>query len=247
MVSLYSPPQGTPSSRDTQRVVLRNVSWQTYQALLSDMGDHRSSRLAYDRGTLEITMPSDLHEFIKHLLERTIITLTEELNLKVRGIGSVTLNREDSQRGVEPDSDFYIQNANQIRGRKLDLVTNPPPDLVVEVDITSPSAQRLEIYKSLQVPEVWRCTQESLEIKRLQNGEYSSCEYSWLSQWFPAQSSNSFLSRGRIRMMTMLSSAPCARGFESKVYVSDRPSSTTQHFDLAPSQANCTKITSGYL
>jgi Uma2 family endonuclease len=198
MVSLYSPPQGPLSSQgDTQRVVLRNVSWQTYQALLSDMGDHRSSRLTYDRGTLEITMPSDLHEFIKHLLERIIIALTEELNLKVRGIGSVTLNREDLQRGVEPDSGFYIQNASQIRGRKLDLVNNPPPDLVVEVDITSPSTRRLEIYKSLQIPEVWRCTQDFLEIKHLQNGEYVSCEYSLA---FPRVSSaviQQFLEQGK--------------------------------------------------
>jgi Uma2 family endonuclease len=142
------------------------------------MGNHRSSRLAYDRGILEITMPSDLHEFIKHLLERIIIALTEELNLKVRGVGSVTLNREDLERGVEPDSGFYIQNASRIRGRKLDLSNNPPPDLVVEVDITSPSTRRLQIYQSLQVPEVWRCTAESLEIKRLENGEYVDCEFS---------------------------------------------------------------------
>lgn len=116
------------------------------QALLSDMGDHRSSRLAYDRGTLEITLPSDPHEFIKHLLERIIIALTEELNLKVRGIGSVTLDREDLAQGVAPDSGFYIQHAGLIRGRELDRVNNPPPDLVIEVDITSSSTRRLRIY-----------------------------------------------------------------------------------------------------
>ncbi len=177
MVSLLSPPQDAPSSRDTQRVVLRNISWQTYQALLADVGNGRSSRLAYDRGVLEITMPSDLHEFIRHLLERIIIALTEELNLKVRGVGSVTLDREDLE-GVEPDSGFYIQNASRIRGRELDLVNSPPPDLVVEVDITSSSTRRLKIYQQLQVPEVWRCTAQVVEIKLLQNGEYVSCEYS---------------------------------------------------------------------
>jgi Uma2 family endonuclease len=175
MVSLLQNPSDQQS---TQRAVLYNVSWQTYQALLTDMGDHRSSRLAYDRGVLEITMPSDLHEFIKHLLERMVVALTEELNLKVRGVGSVTLDREDLAQGVEPDSGFYIQNASRIRGRKLDLINNPAPDLVVEVDITSSSTRRLEIYKALQVPEVWQYRARSLEIKQLQDGNYVTCEFS---------------------------------------------------------------------
>jgi Uma2 family endonuclease len=197
MVGLSSPPQDAPSSPETQRVVLHNISWQTYQALLTDMGNHRSSRLAYDRGILEITMPSDLHEFIKHLLERIIIALTEELNLKVRGVGSVTLNRDDLERGVEPDSGFYIQNASRIRGRKLDLSTNPPPDLVVEVDITSPSTRRLQIYQSLQVPEVWRCTAQALEIKQLKNGEYVDCEFSAAFPMLSAADLLRFLEQGQ--------------------------------------------------
>jgi Uma2 family endonuclease len=175
MVSLLQDAPGLPN---TQRVTLNNISWQTYQAMLTDMGDHRAARLAYDRGALEITMPSDLHEFIKRLLERIVTTLTEELNLKVRSVGSVILDREDLQKGGEPDSGFYIQNASQICGRTLDLVNNPPPDLVIEVDITSSSTRRLKIYQSLQVPEIWRCTAHTLEIKHLQNGEYMDCEFS---------------------------------------------------------------------
>lgn len=175
MVSLLQNPS---EQQNTQRVMLHNISWQTYQALLAEMGDHRSSRLAFDRGVLEIIMPSDLHEFIKRLLERIVTTLTEELNLKVRSVGSVTLDREDLARGVEPDSGFYIQNAGCIRGRKLDLVSHPAPDLVVEVDITSSSTHRLAIYKALQVPEVWRYTVRSMEIKQLQNDNYVNCEYS---------------------------------------------------------------------
>jgi Uma2 family endonuclease len=175
MVSLLQNPS---EQQNTQRVVLYNISWHTYQTLLAEMGDHRSSRLAYDRGVLEITMPSDLHEFIKHLLERIVVALTEELNLKVRGVGSVTLDREDLARGVEPDSGFYIQNASRIRGRKLDLVNNPAPDLVIEVDIASSSNRRLAIYKALQVLEVWRYTAQGIETKQLQDGEYVNCEFS---------------------------------------------------------------------
>jgi Uma2 family endonuclease len=193
MVSLLQNPS---EQQNTQRVVLYNISWHTYQTLLAEMGDHRSSRLAYDRGVLEITMPSDLHEFIKHLLERIVVALTEELNLKVRGVGSVTLDREDLARGVEPDSGFYIQNASRIRGRKLDLVNNPAPDLVIEVDIASSSNRRLAIYKALQVPEVWRYTAQGIETKQLQDGEYVNCEFSTAFPMVSAADLQQFVEQG---------------------------------------------------
>jgi Uma2 family endonuclease len=196
MVSLSSP-RSEASTQQSQQVVLHSISWQTYQAMLTDMGDHRSSRLAYDRGTLEITMPSDLHEFIKRLLERVVTTLTEELNLKVRSVGSVTLNREDLAQGVEPDSGFYIQNASQIRGRKLDLETDPPPDLVVEADVTSSSIRRLKIYQRLRIPEVWRWTSRSVEIRQFQNGEYVICEDSLAFPMLSAETIQRFLEEGK--------------------------------------------------
>lgn len=189
--------QRSPDKPNTQRVMLHDISWQTYQTLLAEMGDHRACRLAYDRGVLEITMPSDLHEFIKRLLERIVTTLTEELNLKVRSVGSVTLNREDLQKGVEPDSGFYIQNASRIRGRTLDIVNDPPPDLVVEVDITSSSTRRLKIYRALQVPEVWQCRAQTLEIKRLQDGEYVDCEFSLAFPMVTAVDLLRFLEEGK--------------------------------------------------
>ncbi len=197
MLNLYSPTPDAPSKRETQRVILQNISWQTYKALLSEMGEHRAARLAYDCGVLEITMPSDLHEFLKRLLERIVTTLTEELNLKVRSIGSVILNREDLERGVEPDSGFYIRNASRIRGQQLDLTSDPPPDLVIEVDITRSSNRRIQIYQQLQIPEVWRCTANSLEIKHLQERVYISSEYSLA---FPIVSSavvQQFLEQGK--------------------------------------------------
>jgi Uma2 family endonuclease len=95
----------------TQNIVLPNVSWQTYKALLADMGDHRASRLTYDQGILQIKMPSKLHEIINRLLARIITTLTEELELNVVDLGSTILDREDLEKGAEPDTCFYIQNA----------------------------------------------------------------------------------------------------------------------------------------
>jgi Uma2 family endonuclease len=190
-----TPIQGSPKEI-TQRITLHNVSWQTYKSLLADLGDRRASRLAYDQGVLEITMPSDLHEISKHLLERIVITLTEELNLRVRGVGSVTLDREDLQKGAEPDAGFYIQNARRIRGRRIDLSTDPPPDLVIEVDITSPSTQRQHIYKRLGIPEVWLCTQSGVQIFQLQNEEYAFCEYSLAFPILTAAAINHFLQQG---------------------------------------------------
>ena len=187
----------TANKQTTQRVVLNHVSWRTYQALLTDLGNQRSTRLAYDRSVLEITMPSDLHEFIKHLLERIITALTEELNLKVRGVGSVTLDREDLAQGVEPDSGFYIQNASRIRGRQLDLINNPPPDLVVEVDITSSSSSRLSIYQQLQVPEIWRYTTQAIEIRQLQDGEYIWRDHSIAFPMVSAAIIQQFLEQGK--------------------------------------------------
>ena len=162
----------------TQRIVLENISWQTYKSMLSDLGEHRCLRLTYENGTLEIKMPSDLHEIIKHLLERIIIALTEELNLSIKGFGSVTLEREDLERGAEPDSCFYIQNAEQIQGLTLDITIVPPPDLVIEVDITSSSSRRLRVYERLKIPEVWRYTKQGVEIYQFQQGEYVVCESS---------------------------------------------------------------------
>ncbi len=144
----------------TQTVVLSGISWRTYRAMLADMGDRRSARAAYNRGTLAIKMPSKLHEIINRLLARIVKTLTEELDLEVVDVGSMTLEREDLEKGAEPDTGFYIQNAAKLEGLDPNIPDRLPPDLVIEVDITSPSSQRLEICQALEVPEVWRFTKQ---------------------------------------------------------------------------------------
>lgn len=163
MVTATQKSNNTPSSGvpavEVGFVLLHNVSWQTYQALLADMGEHRATRLAYDRGILEIKMPSKLHELINRLLERIITTLTEELGMNVLPLGSTTFNREEAQ-GVEPDSCFYIQNADRVNPEDNEPPLDLPPDLVVEVDITSSSRSRLKIYKIMGVPEIWRYNQQ---------------------------------------------------------------------------------------
>lgn len=192
------------SSDKTHRVVLQGVSWQTYQALLVELGDHRSSRLAYEDGVLEITMPSDRHETNTKLLERMIETLTEELDLPIKGFRSTTLNREDLQRGAEPDSCYYIGSVSQIAGRTVDLSRDPAPDLVLEVDITSPSSRKLSIYQQLGVSEVWRYVGGQVKILQLLSGEYVSCDVSPTFSFVSAAILNQFLQQAETQDDTAL-------------------------------------------
>ena len=180
----------------TQLVVLPNISWQTYRAMLTDMGDHRSTRLSYNQGTLTLKMPSKLHEIINRLLARIVTTLTEELGLDVVNVGSTTLEREDLEKGAEPDTGFYIQNASALEGLDPEIPDNLPPDLVIEVDITSPSTRRLEIYQALGIAEVWRYTKrEGLTIYQLQEDEYQETESSLAFSAATAMQLNDFLTQ----------------------------------------------------
>ena len=139
------------------RVLLQNISWQMYQSLLKDFEQQPRMRLTYDRGLLEIMMPLAPRETYKKLLGRLIETLTEELEIEIRSLGSLTCDREVLARGLEPDQCYYIQNEATVRNcERIDLTQDPPPDLAIEVDITSSSIDQLAIYAALGVPEVWR-------------------------------------------------------------------------------------------
>ena len=161
------------------RVILRNISWQTYQSLIRDFEAEPAIRLTYDRGTLEIRMPLDPHETYKKLIGRLIEAATEELNLEIRSLGSRTCDREDLARGLEPDQCYYIQHEALVREiEQIDLAQLPPPDLAVEVDITSSSLDRFAIYTDLGMPEIWRYDGRSLTIYALQAGKYERCNRS---------------------------------------------------------------------
>jgi len=177
MVGTHMTTQEKPVSI-TQRVTLHGISWQTYLHLMAELGDHRAARLAYAQGVLEITMPSDRHETYKKLLERMIETLTEELNVPAKSFGATTLNRADLEHGAEPDSCYYVQHVQQIAGRHIDLAMDPPPDLIVEIHIASSSSRRMEIYRQLGVPELWRYLGGRVQIYQLHNGEYTPCDHS---------------------------------------------------------------------
>lgn len=153
--------------------ILIGVRWETYQALLLDLAENSSKKLTYDQGALEIMTPLPEHEINKGFLGRLVQTTTEVLGLEISSLGSTTLSRKDLQKGIEPDECYYITNEELVRGKiNFDFNCDPPPDLAIEIDITSSSLDRLTIYAALGVREIWRFDGKKLFIYCLQNGKY---------------------------------------------------------------------------
>jgi Uma2 family endonuclease len=154
-----------------QRVLLQNVTWTELEAILEELGEHRAARIAYDRGILEIMAPLPEHEFDKEIIGDLVKALLEELDIEFVSLGSTTFKNQFMEKGIEPDQCFYIKNEALIRGKKrLDLTIDPPPDLALEIDITSRTHPN--IYLALNVPELWRFEKGSLKINLLQDGNY---------------------------------------------------------------------------
>jgi Uma2 family endonuclease len=162
-----------------QRVMVRFVSWTTYEHLLADLSNQSSTRLTYDRGMLEIMCPLPEHEEWNRTIALLVEVLAEEMRIDVRNFGSTTFRRADLARGFEPDSCFYIQHEADISGKSaIDLAVDPPPDLVIEVDVTSGSLDKFPIYAQVGVPEVWRYDGQRLRISTLTAERYVEVETS---------------------------------------------------------------------
>ena len=146
-------------------LVLSNVDWQTYSRLLRAFEGRPGVRLTYDRGELEIMSPSFEHDDDGRFMGDLVFVLTEELGLPLKRGGSTTLRRRLKQRGIEADECFWIANAHRMAGkRRLDLRSDPPPDLAIEVDVTHSSLNRFGVYAALGVPEVWRLDGNTLSF-----------------------------------------------------------------------------------
>jgi Uma2 family endonuclease len=178
---------GQPRSISENRVLLHGVSWETFERLLADVGDRRSTLFHYINGTLEIMSPLSLHEGSGRFFDRLLTIFVDELNIDMRCLGSLLMKIPELKIGGEPDSCYYIKNELTIRAQENVIVgQDPPPDLVLEVDITNPSDRRLPIYSLLSVPEVWRYDGYSLEFLGLENGEYVPIENSLSFPTLPA-------------------------------------------------------------
>lgn len=156
------------------RVVLHNISWEQFENLLKDLGNQRAARIAYDRGTLEILTSLPEYEYFKETIGDAVKDMAEALNLDYESYGSTTWRREIKQAGLEPDNCFYFQNEALVRGRlDFDLNHDPPPDLALEIDITSKSLDRFPIYARLGVPELWCYDNGELRIYLLTGDGYT--------------------------------------------------------------------------
>ncbi len=161
------------SDRTSNQILLPSIRWETYRAIACDLESQPNKRLTYDQGLLEIRMPSEVHGSYKKLLGRIVEALTESLDLEICSLGSMTCDREDLARGLEPDQCYYIKNESKVWGKdQIDLQIDPPPDLAIEIDITSSSLNRFAIYAQLGVPEVWRYDGQAITIHHLVGDRY---------------------------------------------------------------------------
>jgi Uma2 family endonuclease len=150
------PPPKVPPELVTGQVLLRNISWDTYTALLQDIGDG-AARLTYDNGLLEIELPSRLHEQIRAYVAEMVSLAMRRLSIQYEPAGATTWKKYEHLRGLEADECYHIQNVQRELGEsELDLTREPPPDLAVEVVVTAPVIEKIEIYRTLKVPELWR-------------------------------------------------------------------------------------------
>ena len=180
-------------------IILNCVSWQTFKTLMAEVGDGRPWRIAYDRGTLEIRMPLTEHEEPKKILLANFVeVIADELEMEVRQLGALTLEREDLTRAVEPDTCVYIQNESRVRSRReINLPDDPLPDLVIESDYASSSINKFVICGSMGVPEIWRYRRQSLEVYQRVEENYESALQSIAFPFLPVGEVPGFIEQSR--------------------------------------------------
>ena len=163
-------------------IVLNGIDWKSYEMIGEALRDRSGIQMTYDRGMLEIMTLSLEHERVKKLLSRLIDLISEEMEIEIAPCGSTTYKREAAARGLEPDECYYLENADRIRGKTaIDLERDPPPDFVIEVDVSNRSVKRLPIYAKLGVPELWRWDNWTMHVHLLGgDGQYAEAETSSL-------------------------------------------------------------------
>jgi Uma2 family endonuclease len=195
-------------------IVLYDVSWEMYQVVrASERNGHL--RMIYDQGVLEIMSPLKRHGKIATLLGLMIYEWTRLRRIEIESGRDMTFAREDLAKGLEPDLCYWIANQPAVHGRdEIDLLTDPPPDLVLEVDISRSSIPKLPIYEALKIPEVW-CWRKGLEVLHLdQAGHYARVTDSSALPGFPLKLAEEFIQRrnsmGEIALMEQFEKAIAA-------------------------------------
>jgi Uma2 family endonuclease len=180
--------------RKEGNIVLADVSWEAYKGLLDSVGEAAFPH-AYLRRRLELMGKSRPHELFKWLLGRFVEVWVDEKGLPLEVGGEMTLQREDAECRVEGDECYWIQNAARIRGRmNPDFTEDPPPDLVLEWEVSTTAVDKLGIYAALKVPEIWRISLSGVLVGRLQpDGQYEWGTASGVLPGFPFAEAIRFL------------------------------------------------------
>ncbi|MFN0166069.1 MAG: Uma2 family endonuclease [Bryobacteraceae bacterium] len=190
MPAVASPPE--------QRVLLQNTSWETYERLLAENVNQLGTRFFYDRGCLEIMVVSSGHETPNRTLAALAEAVAVETGKDLFRTGSTTFKRKDLEKGFEPDSSFYQRDIALVRGRdEIDLETDPAPELVIEVDITSSSLARFPIFAAVGVLEVWRFDGSRVAMFRLEGTHYREVDTSIVLPPLTATMATFFLEASR--------------------------------------------------
>ena len=197
MIALDRPKTQEPAAG---RVLLRGVSWETYERLLDEHHESAGPRFTYDDGYLEIMTLSLEHEDPNRVLASLVELILCEWDVDFLSSGSNTFKSARLKKGFEPDTSFYIEHADAIRGKKrLDLAVDPPPDLVIEIEVTEPLLPRLPIFSAMRVPEIWVCENDTVRILRLDRGRYREVKRSAALSPLSAEIISDFLQR-RLKM-----------------------------------------------
>ena len=158
---------------DGATLVIHQFSWDDYERLLEDLQERPHLRVSYDRGKLEIMSPLPEHEEYARFVDDLVRAFSDAHDLKLQKYGAATWKRQRLARGVEPDACYYVANADRVIGKhKFDLEVDPPPDIVVEIDITNESLGKFPIYAALSVPEIWRYDGSTVQFYELVGDKY---------------------------------------------------------------------------
>ena len=161
------------SEASETRMVLENVSWETFVAL-ADGRRGSVPRMTYSEGVLEMMSPKRKHENIGRLIGRMVEAYSEIKGIEILSVASVTVKRSDLKKAYEADESYYVTSIDQVLAKEeLDFEVDPAPDLVVEVELTSSAIEKMELFAAMQVREVWRHDGTSVQFYRWLNGRYN--------------------------------------------------------------------------
>jgi Uma2 family endonuclease len=179
-------------------LTLDGVTWNEYENLLCRLDERPGVRLAYDHGRLEVMSPSPEHEGIAGLLPHLLMALAEESNLNFLSLKSMTIRKREASRGLEPDDCFYFHKLLKTSGktRFCDASVDPPPELAIEIDVTSRSLNKFPIFAAFGIRELWRYAGGRMHFYRLTGKEYTEITHSDLFAFLTPATVSRFLRKG---------------------------------------------------